>query len=458
MRSNIARTEWKMVWRDNTALTVSIVLLLASLLAVIQGAGQTSRLHRSHQNQLERQKEHIARNVKAYGVSGLGDVLFYTSFPTWNEPSPWSRFAFGQRDVAPSEVRVRILTLAGQLYDSDAMNATLAAFGHFDLSFVLAFFTPLLIIAMSYDSFSADREMGLGPLLHSQLIRPAAWIRTRLLVRFSAASAILLSVFIAGTLCLGLPVELRWFAALATVMLHACFWFAVCTLVVLQRWSSTANAIALGTLWIVTAVAGPALAGVWVSTQAPIPAAFETTLRQREGYHSMWDQPKHVTMNRFYESFPEWRSVPVPQDKFSWGWYYAMQHIGDLEAAPATAAFRTQLRRRVDLSWEWAAWFPPVYAQFLLQRIAETDLTRHIQYLDSIAAFHLQLQRYWHPDLFHDTPLERVNWDAAPTHTLAASRELDAFWPRFAILALCSALAMALATWLLARQTRIPSE
>jgi ABC-2 type transport system permease protein len=452
----LLRLEFRLIARDRAALLSLAVLGLAVVMAVLQGIGQTERLAASHQRQMREQPLHLRRNVEAHGSFGVGNVLYYVSFPTWHEPGPWSRFAFGQRDVTPSEVRVRLLTLEGQLYDADTFNTTLASFGTFDLSFVFAFFVPLLIIALCYDSVSADREAGLWPLIHSQPVRRGEWLARRLGVRFTVAAGWTMFLYVAGTMVLGLlmPADLRWWVGAGVLVLYQLLWFGLSVMVVTRGWSSTLNALALGSLWMITAVAGPSLAAVSIATQFPIPDAFEATLRQREGYHRMWDQPRETTMVRFYRSYPEWAAMPVPADRFSWPWYYAMQHMGDIDAGPPALEFRQKLNQRIEWSWRAALVFPPVYVHLLFQRLAQTDLRQHLRYLDSIRDFHERLKRFWYAHLFRDTPIAAVDWTAIPDHRLTAEPGLPGLGERLAPFAGLAALALLAALWCVKRMEK----
>jgi len=84
--------------------------------------------------------------------------------------------SLGQRDLQPFNLKVRLLALQGQLYDSDVTNPLLAAFGSFDLAFVIVFIVPLFVIALTHNVWSAERELGTWSLIQSQ---PASTLRHR---------------------------------------------------------------------------------------------------------------------------------------------------------------------------------------------------------------------------------------------------------------------------------------
>jgi ABC-2 type transport system permease protein len=60
---------------------------------------------------------------------------------------------------------------------------------------------------------------------------------------------------------------------------------------------------------------------------------------------------------------------------------------------------------------------PVIAAQQLLNKIANTDLTSHIRYLQSVKAHHRQIREYFYPFIFENTPTESLNWAGYPPYT-----------------------------------------
>jgi ABC-2 type transport system permease protein len=121
-------------------------------------------------------------------------------------------------------------------------------------------------------------------------------------------------------------------------------------------------------------------------------------------------------MTRFYAEYPEYRSFQAPEDRFTWGWYYAMQHMGDVEAAGSSAALRDKLRAR-EMWISRLSWLSPAaLVQGALNRVAATDLSNHAAYLQSVREFHEQIRRFFYPFLFREGRIPVVNWAGLPTH------------------------------------------
>ncbi len=344
-----------------------------------------------------------------------GDLLYYTFLHTHHEPSSWAPFALGGRDVHPFNLKVRLLTLEGQLYDSELTNPMALFYGNFDASFVIIALFPLLVIALTYGLISDEEESGAWKLVLAQGPPVAFVLATKLGVRLGCVLALAIAIVALGGLRFGAP----WTTIVETAAVasgYLVLWFGACSLVVAFRRSSPFNAIALLTLWLVWTVVGPSLANVVIATAMPVPEALEVTVRQRQGYHESWDRPQGEVMDNFYRSYPSYASYPIPDDRFSTGWYFAMNQMGDDEARKLAEAYRATIERRQELTDRVASFFPPVLAQRGFNRIARTDLESHLDYLDSVRAYHEELKAFFFPIVFREDPKGSVDWTGVPRH------------------------------------------
>ncbi len=177
----------------------------------------------------------------------------------------------------------------------------------------------------------------------------------------------------------------------------------------------------------------------------PVPEALELTVRQRQGYHEAWDLPKRETMRAFFEDYPEWSARTVPDEAFSWVWYYAMNHRGDQAARAASRAYRDVLREREGWARRWSLLVPPLAAQLALDRLAATDLGAQLAYQDAVRRHHERLKTHFHPLLFAAAPISAVDWDRVPVFEPAAPEEsaTRAGLPAATALVLASVLVLA---------------
>lgn len=421
MMGTLWRLELVRLWRSRALVVALIAWVVAAAGATLHGeraiARQVRALAAAEALQAE---QHAAVLSHQPGDAPAGDQLYYLAFHTRHEPSSWAALSLGQRETRAFNLKIRMLALHGQLYDGDLTSPVLDAFGHVDFVFVLIVLAPLLVIALAHDVVSGEHEAGTWPLLGAQPVAPATVLAVKLAVRVGAVMAVVGGATLVAPVMAGAPFDVRLALAVVAAVIYVGLWglaaFAVNTL----GRGSDVNALALLGLWLAWVVVGPTLVATAASARFPAPEALELTVQQRQGYHGAWDRPVAETMAAFYRRYPEWASSPVPTDRYSNAWYYAMQQRGDDAARAAAAAYVSTLRARDawTRAWWWAC--PPALLQSAFDRLARTDLSAHLDYLASVADYHERLKRHFFPVVFADTRVADVNWSAAPRHRHAS--------------------------------------
>jgi ABC-2 type transport system permease protein len=402
------------------AVVAGLVLIFAAGLVAIEHGRRAIESQRSVIRDSPRlEGEHRRKMIALHGgaeAAGPGNLLYYLNFFTTREPSRFAPVALGLRDVTPYNLRVRMLAVEGQIRDAEIGNPDAQSLGHFDLTFLLSFLYPLLVAAFLHDTLSSERESGTWDLIRSH---PAPWPRVlmkKAALRFLPIPAVWLATVAVASIVLQLPVDARFGQWIALSLAYLTFWFSVSVLVIVLGRSSSFNALALLSLWLLLAILVPVGSNLAVAWALPASDAFEAALRQREGYHDKWDRPRAETMQAFYSRYPEHATWQAPEDKFSWGWYYAMQQQGDEESAQAAGRFGEVQRRREIWSRRLAWLAPPAMMESAITRLAATGLDTHLAYLESVRRYHEQVRRHFYPMIFRDPPAPPVDWQAVPRH------------------------------------------
>lgn len=411
------RLELRLILAGGTVPAGMILLLLAGLFALWHGHTVIERQRQAlAASPALQQQEHARVLAPLPPTADAGDQLYYLFFHTVREPSPWAPVAVGQRDVQAFNLKVRMLALQGQLYDTDLGNPLLASFGNFDLAFVIVVLAPLLLIAFTFNVHSGEVEAGTWSLLRSQPIRVGRLLLLKYALRMAMVWAPVMALLLMAAWALGLDLDVTWWTVAAWATAYLVVWMAVSMLVATLRRSSDVNVLALLAVWVLWTALGPALVNVAAAARFPLPEALELTVLQRQGYHGAWDEPLPEVMQAFYQRYPEWRNVPVPTDRYSNAWYYAMQQRGDDAAADAAARYRASLEARDRWVHRASWWCPPAALQRALSRVARTDLAAGLAYLDSVAAYHEALKRHFFPVIFGNHSIAEVDWTAVPRH------------------------------------------
>lgn len=154
----------------------------------------------------------------------------------------------------------------------------------------------------------------------------------------------------------------------------------------------------------------PGAVNNYVINKYPIPEAMATAVEQRQGLHEKWDMDKKITMDKFYEHYPQFVKYPLPDKQFSWLWYYAMQQMGDDEAHDEAKQMQHKLWQRNKASEFIAYFIPTLHAQQQLNNIAGSGLSNHLHFLDNTDRFHEKIRLFFYPRIFEEQPADIIDW------------------------------------------------
>ena len=408
------------VAHSRLALAAIVLLALLSALSVWTGLQATAR----QQASLERIAASHAGDVDAIAAKQLkgkeggaeaGSVGYYLPHLTVNPPAPLAFAAIGQRDLQPSALRVRLLGLHAQLYESEAINPELAMPGRFDFAFVLVYLTPLFVIALMHDLVTSEREAGRLRLLASLPAGAANTWRRRVGLRYALVwLAALLPVAVGAGVAGAGMVGFGLIALVASLYLG--FWFGLAAWVAARARTSACSAATLLACLVGLSMILPTLADAAIARLSPVSKGVELALAQRQAVHAGWDIPKPVTFERFFRSHPEWKDTPPVEGRFHWKWYYAMHQAGDDAVADDVAQYRASLRAREAWTARVGLLLAPVNVQVLLHRLADSDLAAQLAYQERIGEFHARLRRFFYPYLFHERTMTAQDINKLPVY------------------------------------------
>ena len=417
----LLRWEFLRLSRSAAAWIGGLGLLAAGLFAIWTGGQEIAR----QQREIDALPVNYAaqmRQISARYAAGehAGYVAYYTFFPTHHPAAGLAKLSIGLRDVAPPTLWVRLLGLEGQLYESGLGNPAIQALGNFDLAFVVCALAPLVLLVLTHDLLTRDRDGGSYSLLAIQSGSLASLCFARLLASALLVAGLCTLLFGVATLWLRLPCDAAALGWLGDTWAYLACWAAAAGLIAaLCRTVGASVALALAS-WVVGVVLLPALLNLAVAAAYPVTEGLELTVRQRQESHAGWDKPRAETLARFFTRYPEWAGTPPVTGRFAWKWYYAMHQVGDDSVARESARYRENLlaRQRVVARLAWIA--PPAYAQILLSRRAGTDLDAHLAYLDRVRAFHEETKRHFYPLIFAEKNLLPADYAAFPQFIAAA--------------------------------------
>ncbi|MEL7146960.1 MAG: DUF3526 domain-containing protein [Bacteroidota bacterium] len=386
------------------------LLLILGAISIITGRQFLQDQEKTANQVADKQLEHIKRNVDLH-AEDLPLLMYYLKFSLVNEPHPLAGLSIGQKDLHPSVQRVTILTLEGQKYDADLVNPTKLLYGNLDLTFILVYILPLLIIAFNYNLYSEEAESGTWKMVNVMAKSTISFLFTKLLVRFTLLVIASLLLIISGGLIMGVALDGMFWLFTATSIFYIVFWFAMSFWIISMKRGSNFNALTLLSIWLMLVIMLPALINNYVTNQYPVPEAFTTMIKQRDGYHKKWDTGKRETMVAFYQDYPQFKHFGFPPEEgFNWTWYYAMQHLGDVESRSESQAMQDKIRQREAMSRTFARFIPSMHMQLSLSDLAGTGLLQHMDFLSYTNEFHERIRLHFYPKIFANELPETIDW------------------------------------------------
>lgn len=399
----------KQFFRSKTVLLAFGILMVLGFLSIGTGKQFLTQKQEVIAKTTVQQQKHIETQTHLY-KDDLGLLLYYLKFSFINPVNSLAGISIGQSDLNSHIQNVTILNLEGQKYDTDLVNPMRLHVGNLDISFLIIFLFPLIIIALNFNILSEEIENGTWKMIVIQGKSSFQYLLKKLSIRVFFVLSILGLLLLLAKITLNIPFTKGFLQIVLMSYLYLLFWFAICFFVFLLRKSSNTNAIVLLSSWLVLVVFLPVLINNYVTNKYPVEEAFTMTIKQRDEYHKKWDTDKKETINKFYAHYPQFSNYQLQEEGFSWLWYYAMQQMGDDESKQERDAMYNKIEKREKLSKSISKFFPPLQVQLAMNDIANTSLTHQVNFLNATTKFHEDLRLQFYPKIFDKKPANSIDW------------------------------------------------
>lgn len=394
----------KTVW-----LTLGILFLL-SILSISSGKQFLSQKGAAISKTITQQQKHLETQLE-YHPDDIGLLSYYLKFSFINPVNPLAGISIGQSDLNSHIQSVSITALEKQKHNTDLVNPMRQQVGHLDVSFLIIFLFPLVIIALNFNLLSGEVENGTWKMITIQAKSSFKYLIIKILVRFALVFIMLGLLFVGTKIALNIPLSSNFFAIVVLCVLYVVFWFALCFFIMLLRKSSNTNAIILLSSWLVLVVFLPVIVGNYITNKYPVDEAFTMVIKQRDAYHKKWDMDKIQTLDSFYQHYPHLQKYGYKTEGFSWLWYYAMQQMGDDDSKKEREALYAKIKKRERFSKQIAQFFPPLQLQLSLNEIAQTSLSNHVNFLNATTKFHEDIRLEIYPKVFEEHHPDAVDFE-----------------------------------------------
>lgn len=327
-------------------------------------------------------------------------------------PSPLAALSIGQSDLLPSYFRVTSDAKENVTAGAELENPHRLLTGRFDLAFVLIYLYPLLILAMSYNVLSGEKEQGTLGLALSQPVSLRTLLVGKLSLRFgiflvAIASLAAFAIAIAGVDLGAEEAKTRVLLWVAAVTAYGLVWFALATLVASYGRPSSTNALALAAIWLGFVILAPSVLNMVATTAYPVPSRVEMIQAMREASDDANQQGSKL-LSRYYEDHPEFAVGGADQ---------AMNDFNVIRVAvnaevedrvrPVLDRYEVQLAGQQQMVARLRLLSPAIQMQDALNDISGTGTARHQHFMKQVSQYHQRWRAHFVPLIFRKAQVER---------------------------------------------------
>ena len=353
------------------------------------------------------------------GLVSRGLGYEYAALP----PAALAPLAVGQGDLYPYYIRVTRQSLADLVNTDEIENPVNLAIGRFDLSFVFIYLYPLLILALSYNILSQEREQGTQLLLLSQPVSLRRFVLGKIALRglVVLGLTVLLSgvaFVLSGILTPNWDVLWRIAMFILVIAAYGAFWFGLAIVVNALGKKSATNALILMGIWLMVVILLPAVLNIVAKASYAVPSRIELV------------QAKRAAENQATESNAQLsaRSADVGADMgtangdeatlVALNQYYRDLLVVDQKAETATLPviqrFEHQVAAQQTLTERLRFLSPAIMVQMAMSDLAGTGTYRFRRFNDAVAVYHQRLRDFFDPKIVAGQALTPRDYDAIP--------------------------------------------
>lgn len=414
----ILRHEWRALWAERT-LPFLMLLMIPLLVLAIWGGARSATDRRAAVETVASQEEE-RRAVLAAVLDTLTSDSRLAPGPDPRSPATLGAsigthaimpvpglapLAIGQSDLLPQTIHVTTRGVHTLGRTDEIENPGNLLEGRFDMTFVVVWLLPLLVLALGYNLLAGDRDDGVLALVLSQPVRMRDLLAAKVVVGGGATITLAILAALAGLLLSGSGLWngdglIRFALWTGVVVLWALFWFAGAVAVNLRQWAAATNAVVLAAAWLALVVVAPALVHVAARTLHPVPSRVELIGAIRTASNQASAEGAAL-LARYYEDHPELAPGDGEAEIAEFmARTYAVQDAIGAEVAPLLARFERQLSAQQAIIDHYQWFLPSVAVHEALTHIAGTGARHYRSFHDQVQRFHATWQAHFLPRIF----------------------------------------------------------
>ena len=334
--------------------------------------------------------------------------------------SPLSILSIGQSDIYAPLISGHFNQDIFKNSYSEFQNPEKLLAGNLDVSFFILFLFPLLLLALTYNVQSADKETGITPLLTAQAASVNSIMYQRLLFRWLLALSPVIIIAVVSFIQLNalpnfsMASFLQWWGV---ALLYALFWLVIAALVQRFNFSSLINAIVLAGAWVLLLIAIPGLLNTWFNYKYPSTNKTESA-EYRDYDFKAWDKPMAEHNKFIYALYPQLikDSARIDSSNIRSFSYSLQVYNREKELYSAIANKKAEQ----SASEEKSFWLNPVGGVMRsFATISNTTLQQQQQFEQSVMAYRLQKLKHINENQVMEPHFTKKDFEGMPKFSVA---------------------------------------
>lgn len=326
-------------------------------------------------------------------------------------PAPLAALSIGQSDLLPYYFKVTSDTKENVTAGAEIENPHRLLTGRFDLAFVLIYLYPLLILAISYNILSSEKEQGTLALVLSQPVALRTLTVGKLTLRFAVFLVTIvalasIAIALAGVDPAGSGAAVRVLLWLAAVVAYGLVWFALAVAVAAFGRPSSTNAMVLAACWLAFVVLVPSILNMAATTMYPVPSRVEMIQAVREASDEANANGSKL-LSKYYEDHPELAAGDAQQAMNDFNIIrVAVGSEVERRVRPVLDRYERQLAGQQRMVSRLRFLSPAILMQDALNDIAGTGMARHQHFMAQVSEYHAAWRAYFVPLIFRKAQLD----------------------------------------------------
>ncbi len=429
MLKHILKHDWRLLAADKVLWLASLLIVLCVSYAVYNGATRAERWRNDVSQQIAKAQDGMLeqKNIVEDILSGRKSAADYPWDGLPNSvqqvatlpPGPLAAFSVGQTDLYPYATSVSMFKRHDNVFTRYQVESPLSLLaGRFDFAFVIVYLLPLLIIALSYNLLSSEKENGTLVLALSQPLSLRTLITGKVLLRLALVLGLVVLLCVLGFFASGMRFDEdgmlgRFSLWVMIAAAYAMFWFVLVAAVNALGRSSETNAAVLTCLWLIFVLIIPAILNLAVTAASPVPSRMQyvSSLRAAENAAS---QVGNKLLASYYSDHPDLSAngaAAVPE--WARKYFLVQREVGD-KTTSILRDYESRLEQQQALVQKFRFLSPAIIVQEALHEVAGASMMRQRRFVTQTRGFLASWQNTIAPKLLAGARRHPAEYDALP--------------------------------------------